>query len=283
MNCIQKLGCYTAAILMLACSGEAREYDDGVETVYEGTEQKLGQAELAYRTQESQGAAASKLWTGAFRNGVSNTESKDVCQSAQSATGTCYVPGNKVVQVRMTNTSCSSTSFSRMTAAVGAVVGELQSVLASTGWLISTTVTELGNVLITCDTSFPGTGNDVYSYARALAGGTSAPDLVESLPGRFVQNTQWTMAVDVTALREHVTTEPDAVKTIRHAVGHMLIKAVGVGRISVLPNFAASPTLVFSGDGARPALSPGQLCRTTKFVTGGLDYTKIDTGNCANN
>ena len=258
-----------------ACSGESADFES----------EELGQAEQPYVTQQAT-SGSSLLWTGVHEAVAATRQVKSSCQSGMNAVSTCYVPQSKGISLAAVNTSCSSTSFSRMVTSVANTAAILNTLLSPQGWTVSVAPAgQFATVVVACDTSLPGTGTDVDDYSRTFAGPClgACGLLNESLPGTFFTKSSWTAKVNVTASRSAVLTEPAAVANINHAVGHAVIKAFGVGR-GGLVGFSSFPTMNFSSSTSPGILNNGELCRTRGYsVTAPSNvYTTSTSSNCVN-
>lgn len=264
--------------LIAACSGyEDSAQEEGFDD--EVFAEELGQVEQAYVTQQAT-SGASRRWTGVLVSSGSTV--KDTCQSLQAAGSQCFVPSSKTITVtsNVGGSGCTAASLANMKARVTEYVGSLSTALSGSGWSV-TEVAGGATVSFFCEVGLVGGGTDVANYVRvdALGPGTL---LTETLPGSFTKMPQWMVNVDGNAVEVLGTSALNDVKAMRHAVGHGLVKAFGVGRSSN-SGFVSNAVISGSGDLQVGAFSAGELCRTRNYsTTGATSYATSQTANCSN-
>jgi len=262
---------------LVGCGG----YDvDSDVASYDDTEAAVGQVEQAYVTQQAT-SGASRKWTGVLRSTAGGLV-KDSCQSLQAGSSVCYVPGNKTMRISAANNNCTQAAFDNMNLRVDEAIANANTALSGSGWVLIKGTPADSEFDFQCDTYMPGGTTEINDYVQAWDVDSLKVILSESLPGEFYRTNAFIVYVDGDAVLALGTSQLNDVKAMRHAVGHGLVKGLGVGRSSN-SGVVSRSTISGSGDLSVGILSPGELCRTRNYALGNTSqYGTSTSANCSN-
>lgn len=267
------------AALALACGGDYDSYDEPIAWDYVTDDTEFGQLEQSYSSQIST-SGSTRLLTGVQGQTGILTQA---CNSQQSSAAICALPTDKHVDVVTLNLGCSTNEYTRFQQDTFAILNELALAhLSGSGWTFSVNAVSSNQTLtLVCDPASGAGGTHINGYVTVYPVG-QINALSEPYDGWWVTTTPNPFFGEMVATIHYHDLYALGTNARRHGVAQPILMALGNGQNNWYQGGAHATQTTLSTTASVALFSPGELCRTRNYVTGGSSFAVSASAQCPN-